>query len=53
MLRRGAGEEIEIAAELQAGAMGEIEVEAKNKISLRQVTSNPDPSPDANPELQP
>ena len=35
VLRRGAGDDIEIAQELQAGAMGEIELEAKNRISLR------------------
>ena len=36
VLRRGAGDDIEIAADLQAGAMGEIEVEAKNRLALRE-----------------
>ena len=36
ILRRGAGDDIEIAAELQVGAMGEIELEAKNRISIRE-----------------
>jgi len=36
VLRRGAGEDIEIAADLQAGAMGEIELEAKNRLALRE-----------------
>ena len=37
VLRRGAGDDVQIAAELQAGAMGEIAATSKNKISLRQV----------------
>lgn len=34
-LRRGGGDEIQIAAELHAGAKGEIEVKAKNRMALR------------------
>ena len=34
-LRRGGGADIKIADELQAGAMGEIELKAKNRISIR------------------
>ena len=37
VLRRGAGDDVQIAAQLQAGAMGEIAATSKNKISLRQV----------------
>jgi len=36
VLRRGAGDDIVLAAELQVGAMGELELEAKNKIALRE-----------------
>ena len=35
ILRRGAGNDIKLAAELEAGAMGEIELKAENKIKLR------------------
>ena len=36
VLRRGAGDDVKLAAGLEAGAKGEIEVRAKNKFSLRQ-----------------
>ena len=35
VLRRGAGKEIQLKGELQAGAKGKIEVKAKNKRALR------------------
>ena len=35
MLRRGAGADIKIADDLQAGAKGEIVLESKNKSSIR------------------
>ena len=36
ILRRGASADIQLKAELQAGAMGEIALKGKNKIALRQ-----------------
>ena len=36
ILRRGAGDDIKLSAELEAGAMGEIELKAENKIKLRE-----------------